>query len=307
MTDLITYYGLPALFITINPSDISNAVVSFCHNTSTEPFNLDTLLPAFPASQQRAQMVAYDPLHASEFFHTLVNSFFETFLGHEQQNIPGEVPGKLLNPNIITGDNPGTGLMINAYFGTVECQNRGSLHLHLLVWMEGIPQPKEIIRRVKEACRTFPDHERVQAPAHPDQVRAQPPASVRASSANPDHQSVHLVDGELQNNISSPVLSQEYLDYFHCNAIGDGRCSIHATGDIICKDIDTTIALYDKYIERTVTNCDRQLTYDYAHPDIQNYRMNIGAHGPNLAPSTMFLQFQAMVMDRKNSMSLCIK
>ena len=67
-------------------------------------------MPAFPSSQQRAQMVADDPVHASGFFHMLVTSFFETMLGHGEQNIPGKLPGKLLNPNIFTGNTPGTGL-----------------------------------------------------------------------------------------------------------------------------------------------------------------------------------------------------
>ena len=48
MMGLITYYGLPSAFITINPSDISNGVVSFWHNTCDDPFNLDTLFAGIP-------------------------------------------------------------------------------------------------------------------------------------------------------------------------------------------------------------------------------------------------------------------
>jgi hypothetical protein len=66
---LVTYYGLPSVFITINLSDISNPTISFWNNTTSTPFDLDTLLPNFPTKDQRAKMVSDDPVHAAEMFY----------------------------------------------------------------------------------------------------------------------------------------------------------------------------------------------------------------------------------------------
>jgi hypothetical protein len=38
-----------------------------------------------------------------------------------------------------------------AFYGTVECQGRGSLHLHLLIWRSGVPNPEEFLAGIKEA------------------------------------------------------------------------------------------------------------------------------------------------------------
>ena len=93
-------------------------------------------------------MVADDPVHGSEMFHTVIEAFLKAFLGFNEGNGDGELHRPLLNKTIFTG-NEGGGL--NAYFGTVECQNRGSLHLHMLVWLAGLPSAKEIVSRINAA------------------------------------------------------------------------------------------------------------------------------------------------------------
>jgi hypothetical protein len=40
---------------------------------------------------------------------------------------------------------------VRAYFGLVESQNRGSLHLHLLVWLFGAPSEDEMHRLLQDA------------------------------------------------------------------------------------------------------------------------------------------------------------
>ncbi|KAF9013779.1 hypothetical protein BDZ89DRAFT_893102, partial [Hymenopellis radicata] len=36
---------------------------------------------------------------------------------------------------------------VKHYYGVVEAQNRGSLHLHILIWLEGALSPRQIQER----------------------------------------------------------------------------------------------------------------------------------------------------------------
>jgi hypothetical protein len=88
MMGLVTSYNLPSLFITLNPSDIMNPLVSFSHNTEgAHAFNLDTLLPELPDGDARKQIVAEDPVHCSEMFDTVINAFTESFLGFDSKTL----------------------------------------------------------------------------------------------------------------------------------------------------------------------------------------------------------------------------
>jgi hypothetical protein len=139
---MVTMKGLPNLFITVNPSDIHNPIISFWDSASGDPmgqFELATLDGDFPTEARRAQLVAKDPVLPARAFDTVINSFLKAFLGFEKPVDSGEsvLPkGKLLNPTLFTGANS-RGL--KGFYGTVECQARGSLHLHLLIWLEGLP------------------------------------------------------------------------------------------------------------------------------------------------------------------------
>ena len=130
---IITDMGLPHLFITLNPSDINNPIVSYWNSMSTdEAFDLDNVLPeTFPDSDKRAQMVAEDPVIAAQFFNHFVESFLSSFLGFNpsvtssstsSDSDSPDLSGPLLNKTIFSGDHA-RGL--KAFFGTVETQGRG--------------------------------------------------------------------------------------------------------------------------------------------------------------------------------------
>ncbi|KAH6904030.1 hypothetical protein BKA70DRAFT_1038873, partial [Coprinopsis sp. MPI-PUGE-AT-0042] len=44
-----------------------------------------------------------------------------------------------------------------AYFGTVEAQGRGSLHCHMLIWLEGHPSPTDL-RSLLQSSEIYKDH-----------------------------------------------------------------------------------------------------------------------------------------------------
>ncbi|CAF4416314.1 unnamed protein product [Rotaria sp. Silwood2] len=101
--------GLPSLFVTINPADIHSPVTLYFAGVD---LNLDEVLPeALSASYERAKIIATHPAATEKFFNCLMKSILKSL-----------VLGGVLGP-------------VKAYVGTVENQGRGSLHLHLLVWL----------------------------------------------------------------------------------------------------------------------------------------------------------------------------
>lgn len=123
------YLGPAYLWITINPCDLHDPIAQIF---AGENIDLDTFIATHgPNKTQRAKNIASDPYAAAKFFHFLVNVIFETLFqikvtSHRVQSKMG-----------ILG-------YVSAYFGTVESQGRGTLHLHLLIWLKHAPSFDEI-------------------------------------------------------------------------------------------------------------------------------------------------------------------
>ena len=62
---------------------------------------------------------AENPVALAEFFHIIVNCILQKLFGWDRASKKG-----------IFG-------IISAYYGMVETQNRGTLHIHLLLWLPG--------------------------------------------------------------------------------------------------------------------------------------------------------------------------
>ena len=123
--------GLPSFFITINPADIYNPIVKFL---AGEDINIDLLLPEqVPNSWEQSILIAKNPVIAARFFDIFVKAFLSTLLGYDptQKDLTGGVLG-----------------LVKGYYGCVEAQGRGTLHCHMLVWLDGALNPNEIRDRV---------------------------------------------------------------------------------------------------------------------------------------------------------------
>ena len=114
----------PSLWITINPCDLHDPIAQVF---AGENLNLDDLHEKIgPSKEKRAENMALDPYAASKFFHFVIQTILTTLFGveattqrvHSHMGIFGEVTG---------------------YFGLVESQGRGTLHLHLLAWLRNMP------------------------------------------------------------------------------------------------------------------------------------------------------------------------
>ncbi|KAG8940013.1 hypothetical protein FRC03_005839 [Tulasnella sp. 419] len=91
---------------------------------------------AGPSKQHRAENVAKDPYAAARFFNFVITTLLETVFGVE-------VRGASVKSH--------TGIYgkVTGYFGVVEAQGRGTLHLHMLVWLDNAPTPDELLNLLK--------------------------------------------------------------------------------------------------------------------------------------------------------------
>ncbi|CAF5122410.1 unnamed protein product [Rotaria sp. Silwood1] len=76
---------------------------------------------------KRAEIITSHPVATAKFFHLLVSNILNTM-----------IIGGVLGP-------------IKAYFGTVESQGRGSLHLHLLMWLNHDMKPADLKEKIQDA------------------------------------------------------------------------------------------------------------------------------------------------------------
>ena len=111
----------PSIWLTINPADTQDPIAQVLCG---QDINLDR----FSKSDERPSDVAItsDPYASASFFHLMVNAILETLLG-----IKGYKHGRpIQREKGILGT-------IEAYIGTVEAQGRGTLHLHMVLWLRG--------------------------------------------------------------------------------------------------------------------------------------------------------------------------
>ena len=115
--------GPPSIWLTINPADTQDPIARVLCD---EQINLDNFnaLDHTPCSTS----IANDPYAAASYFQLIINAVLQHLLGitpasHNQ-------PVKRLSG--IFGN-------IDGYIGTVEAQGRGTLHLHMVLWLRGSP------------------------------------------------------------------------------------------------------------------------------------------------------------------------
>lgn len=129
-----TILGPPSLWISINPSDLHIPIAQIF---AGEEINMDNFMATLgPDKAKRARNIADDPYAAAKFFHFMIKTILETLF-----------QVKVTSAQVKSG--MGVFGRVAAYFGTVESQSRGTLHLHLLVWLKHVPSPEEIAALLK--------------------------------------------------------------------------------------------------------------------------------------------------------------
>lgn len=119
------YLNPPSIWLTINPTDLHDPLVQVL---AGEQIDMDDFRATMgPDRERRAENVARDPYACAEFFNFLINLILEKLLGI-QANGHRKVTTSMGALGRVTG-----------YYGVVEAQGRGSLHLHMLLWLENAP------------------------------------------------------------------------------------------------------------------------------------------------------------------------
>src|SRR5260370_15654241 len=119
--------GLPSFYITINPANIYNPIVKFL---SGSEFDLDDMVPNdIPNYWEQASLITRNPFIAAKFFDTFILAFIKGILAYMNKD-------SLADPGILG--------VTKGYYGCIEAQGHGSLHCHMLVWIEGALNPQQI-------------------------------------------------------------------------------------------------------------------------------------------------------------------
>ncbi|CAF1498697.1 unnamed protein product [Adineta steineri] len=122
---MIFNQSLPNIFLTLNPADIHSPVALYFAGVKLDLDNVqaEQLMDAY----KRAEIIASHPVATAKFFHILISNILDTM-----------ILGGVVGP-------------VKAYFGTVESQGRGSLHLHLLIWLNHVLKPADMKNKIQDA------------------------------------------------------------------------------------------------------------------------------------------------------------
>jgi len=110
---LIVQEGIPAIWFTLNPNDITNPIkLRLAAYRTRDSKEAEEFLISLDISYKRMRLAISDPLSSALFFHREISMFFKYYMKVGELSVFGR---------------------INQYFGAVETNERGALHLHSLL------------------------------------------------------------------------------------------------------------------------------------------------------------------------------
>ncbi|OAQ58651.1 ATP-dependent DNA helicase PIF1 [Pochonia chlamydosporia 170] len=114
---LILQHGVPAIWFTLNPNDITNPVkLRLAAYRSRGPEEAEAFLRDLDVAYKRVRLAISDPMSSALFFHREMTLFFDHYVKVGEESVFGR---------------------ISQYYGAVETNERGALHLHGLLWLHG--------------------------------------------------------------------------------------------------------------------------------------------------------------------------
>jgi len=166
----------PSLWITINPNDLHDPVAQILIG---EEIDMDKFFAtAGPDSDHRARNIAKDPYGAAKYFFFIIHAVLSALFGIE-----------------VTKDHVHSSMgilgVISAYYGVVEAQGRGTLHLHMLLWLAHTPNSEEM-------------HEFLKTEEFRDRIQAYIKQNIRAHVDGLDEETVRTTPRETQLGYSRP-------------------------------------------------------------------------------------------------------
>lgn len=126
---LIIRHSILAIWFTLNPNDLTNPVkLRLAAYRSCDPAEVEAFLTSLDAAYKRTRLAISDPVSSALFFHREISMFFEHYVKTGGESVFGQ---------------------ISQYFGAVETNERGALHLHGLLWLQGNMHLSSILRDVR--------------------------------------------------------------------------------------------------------------------------------------------------------------
>ena len=127
--------GGPSLWLTINPANVHDPIAQIFVGESIDMDNFNTLLG--PDSNHHAENIASNPYAAAEYFNFIINTTLEMLFG-------------ISKCSSRTNSKIGVLGHLSGYFGVVEAQGRGSLHVHMLLWLANALNIEEMHEKLQE-------------------------------------------------------------------------------------------------------------------------------------------------------------
>jgi hypothetical protein len=130
LKSMIIFHGNANLYITLSPDDTKHPLAyKFCMD---DPNNFSFASKELDDRQFRAMQTSKNPVGISLFFYNLVKIILDHLFGWKNDEKLG-LFGK-----------------IKAHYGMVETQARGTLHVHLLLWIHGSPSPLDLYNELQQ-------------------------------------------------------------------------------------------------------------------------------------------------------------
>ncbi len=134
------------IFLTFNPADVKHPFTfRFSHEHGCQlhvpRINYDAELHQRLCNTNLFHIVASDPVAAVRAFHAHVRTLFQTLLRCAVH------PAALAPDGIASDTLPGVFGPVASYYGAVEPQLRGSLHIHMILYIYGFESPQALMQR----------------------------------------------------------------------------------------------------------------------------------------------------------------
>ena len=118
---IIVKFGWPTFFVTLNPNDLYSPILNL-HNAKEEEYNnlLDRLVDE---KSEQSAFFNSNPVKCAKYFHSVVETFLKNILGWDDKE---REYSKSMFGTVVS------------HFGVVEQQQRKQLHIHMLIWVDGL-------------------------------------------------------------------------------------------------------------------------------------------------------------------------
>jgi hypothetical protein len=123
---MIVAFGLTAIWFTINPNDINNPVkLKLAAHRDRDGEAARAFLRELTTSLHMTTLAVHDPLSSTVFFFREISLFFEHYVRAGRPSIYGKV---------------------SHYYAAMETNDRGALHLHGMLWLDGNLDMANLVR-----------------------------------------------------------------------------------------------------------------------------------------------------------------